>query len=113
MALPSTSPKAARIIQRLTMSKDTLPTLIPLRSFPPRENGMDAPMVKMKNGNTRSTQVIPFTSGLKTKSGGGTWQWNIHAGSPEFQAMFALSTIRKMVTPRRISIETMRLFIII
>lgn len=111
--LPSTKPKAASVSHLLIIPVDTFHTLWPLRSFPPREKGIDAPIEKMKNGNTRSTQVIPFMSGLNTKSGGGTWQWNIHAGSPDPQAMFALITIKKMAMPRITSMDTIRVLFII
>ena len=72
---------------------------------------MAAPMEKMKKGKTRSTQVMPFTAGLKTKSGGGIWQWNIQAGRPDAQEIVAQNTIMKMLIPRNASIAAILLFI--
>ena len=40
--------------------------LTPFSICLPNDRGMAAPMLKRKNGNTRSTQVMPKICGLKT-----------------------------------------------
>ena len=70
--------------------------------------GKAAPIVKRKNGNTRSTHVMPFTLGSKPKSGGGVCPWNIHAGRFG-KYMFAQRIIAKIVIPLRMSMVMIRL----
>ena len=82
-ALPRTMAKIVRVSHLLKREPVTSHLLTPFSNLLRMARGKAAPIVKRKNGNTRSTQVMPGTSGLNAYVGGGVWQWNIHAGSSE------------------------------
>src|SRR5687768_13279583 len=65
-------------------------------------SGMAAPILNRKKGNTRSTQLIPGTSGLYICEGGGVCAWYIQAGNMP-KAMLLERTIARMDMPRRAS----------
>ena len=102
-ALPRTMAKMVSVSHRLKRLPVTSHRLTPLSSLLRIASGNAAPMVKRKNGNTRSTQVMPGTSGLNAYVGGGVWQWNIHAGRSELYPMFAQRIIAKIVMPLSMS----------
>ena len=102
-ALPRTIAKIVSVSHLLKRLPVISHLLTPLSSFFRIASGNAAPMVNRKNGNTRSTQVMPGTSGLNAYVGGGVWQWNIHAGRSELYPMFAQRIIAKIVMPLSMS----------
>ena len=115
MPVPSTA-RLARAMAKTTSSaqrRRIVPTTRPVDSRRAsrrlrRASGKAAPIEKRKKGKTRSTQVIPGTVGSKRNSGGGTWAWNIHAGSSAFQRICPERTMPMMATPRSRSIVRAR-----
>ena len=65
-------------------------------------SGMAAPILKRKKGNTRSTQLMPATSGLNTCEGGGVCAWYIHGGKMP-KAILLDNTIASIAKPRSAS----------
>ena len=102
-AFPRTMAKIVSVSQRLKRLPVTDHLLAPFSSLFLIARGKAAPIVKRKNGNTRSTQVMPGTSGLKAYVGGGVCAWNIQAGRFEKYPMLAQRIIAKIVMPLRMS----------
>jgi hypothetical protein len=68
-----------------------------------KDKGIAAPILNKKNGNTRSTHVMPGIVGINLCNGGGTCAWYIQPGNTSPYAILPDSIIVRIAKPRRAS----------